>query len=273
MKQVSTDIEGGVALVRFHNPPHGYMDDRTEEELSAVLDEIENNDAVRAVVMTGGLENVFIRHYDVGVLYERGKAMAAKGMSFDVSRSVPEVPLHICLGRMEAMPKAFVAAINGTAMGGGFELALACDIRVVKDGVYDLGLPEINLGLLPGAGGTQRLPRLIGQAKALELELLGRTMRPREARDIGIASHCVEGDVVAKAMELARTLARKSPKALGHIKRLVRSTADRPLEEGLADERTLFCDLMVDERALKEMGDMASGKRDIRDPRQSTGGE
>ncbi len=266
MTQLTIEKIENISLVRFSNPPLGYMDGDTEQELEAFLDEVEKDDDIRAVVYTGGLEDVFIRHYDVSVLYERSKAMAEKSMSFDVSRPVPEATLHRCFRRMEAMPKAFIAAINGSAMGGGFELALACDIRLVKDGPYDLGLPEINLGILPGAGGTQRLPRLIGEARALELELLGRTMSPREAKEIGLAAYCIDGDVVAKALDVAKALASRSPKAFAHIKKLVRGAATIIPEEGLAQERTLFCDLMVDERALSEMGRMDSGERDIRDP-------
>ncbi|MEH6546780.1 MAG: enoyl-CoA hydratase/isomerase family protein [Sneathiella sp.] len=266
MPQMSVEKIGPIALVKFHNPPHGYMDGHTEVELESFLDDVEKDDNIRSIVFTGGLEDVFIRHYDVSLLYKRSQSMAAKGMTFDPARPVPEAIMHSCFRRMEEMPKAFIAAINGSAMGGGFELTLACDIRLVKDGLYDLGLPEINLGILPGAGGTQRLPRLIGEARALELELLGRTISPREAKEIGLAAYCVNGDVVAKAMEVAEALANKSPRAFGHIKKLVRGAAITPVDEGLAAERTLFCDLMVDTRALSEMADMDAGKRDIRDP-------
>ncbi|USG60880.1 enoyl-CoA hydratase/isomerase family protein [Sneathiella marina] len=266
MVQLSVEKNGFVALVRFNNPPHGYMDGQTEIELEAFLDEVEENDDIRSVVFTGGLVDVFIRHYDVSLLYKRSQSMTEKGMTFDPARPVPEAILHRCFRRMEEMPKAFIAAINGSAMGGGFELALACDIRLVKEGAYDLGLPEINLGILPGAGGTQRLPRLIGESRALALTLLGRTMSPREAKDIGLAAYCVEGDVVAKAMEIAQALASRSPRAFSHIKKLVRGAASNSRAEGLAEERTLFCDLMVDPRALLEMADMDAEKRDIRDP-------
>jgi enoyl-CoA hydratase len=266
MAQIIIEKSGAIVLARFNNPPHGYMDDQTESELEAFLDDVEADADVRVIVFTGALEDVFIRHYDVSLLYRRSQEMAARNMSFDPARPVPEAGLHRCYRRMEAMPKAFVAAINGTAMGGGFELSLACDIRLVKEGPYDLGLPEINLGILPGAGGTQRLPRLIGESRALEMELLGRTISPREAKEFGLATYCVEGDVVARALEVANSLASRSPKALGYIKRLIRGAATMEITEGLALERTLFCDLMVDKQALSEMGDMDAGRRDIRDP-------
>ncbi|MEX1035488.1 MAG: enoyl-CoA hydratase-related protein [Sneathiella sp.] len=265
MSRVSLRQEDAVAVVSFSNPPDNYMDGQMETELSGALDTIEADTSVRAIVLTGGEPDVFIRHYDVGILLDRSKIMRAKNMSFDPARPVPASLIHKCFDRIEAMPKPFIAAINGTAMGGGFELALACDIRLVKEGPYDLGLPEVNLGILPGAGGTQRMTRLVGEAKAKELMLLGRTMSPREATKIGLASFCVEGDVVARAMEIAHTLARRSPRAVGHIKDLITGASRRTTGEGYARERTLFCDLMVDDRAFEEMSNMAEGKRDIRD--------
>jgi len=266
VSQVSLELQDAVAVVTFHNPPDGYMDGQTEIEFEKALDEIEENESIRVAVLTGGQEDVFIRHYDVNVLNERSKSMVAKGMAFDPSRSVPEALLHKCFRRMESMPKPFVAAINGSAMGGGFELALACDIRLVKNGPYDLGLPEINIGLLPGAGGTQRLTRLVGEAKALELMLLGRTISPQEATNLGLASFCVDGDVAQKAMEIAKTLASRSLRATKHIKDLIYGVHHRTVEDGFARERTLFCDLMVDEFSAEEMQKMADGERDIRDP-------
>ncbi|MDP6389616.1 MAG: enoyl-CoA hydratase/isomerase family protein [Alphaproteobacteria bacterium] len=265
MVQIVAKHDGPVMIATITNPPDGYMDAGTEGELAALLDLVEEDRDIRAVVFTGGMADVFIRHYDVGVLEELSRGMAGRGMTFDTSRSVPESPYHLCLRRIASMPKAFVAAINGTAMGGGFELALACDIRVAKDGPYWLGLPEINIGLLPGAGGTQRLPRLIGEGRALEMMLRGRTLRPREAAEWGLVSACVDGDVVAVASAIAHEVARKPARALANIKRLVRGSTSRPLSEGMADERTLFCDLMVSEEAIALMSDFNAGRRDIRD--------
>jgi enoyl-CoA hydratase/carnithine racemase len=264
MSQITTQRDGAVLIATIANPPHGYMDATTEPELTAVLDDIEADETVRAVVFTGGLPGVFVRHYDVGVLETLGRDLAGRDLSFDTARPVPESPYHVCLRRIATMPKAFVAAINGTAMGGGFELALACDIRLAQDGPYWLGLPEINIGLLPGAGGTQRLARLIGEGRALELILQGRTLSPADAAAWGMVGQCVDGDVVEAAMGIAQNLAAKPPLALAHIKRLIRGANSRPLDEGLADERTLFCDTVMQDEAIALMADLNSGARDIR---------
>lgn len=265
MTQIEVEMDGAVLIARIGNPPDGYMDEETAAELMALLDRIETDAAIRATLFTGGLEGVFIRHYDVRVLERHGRAMAARGYSFERSRPVPETPFLKALRRIETMPKPFVAAINGTAMGGGFELALACDLRLVRDGPFDLGLPEINIGLLPGAGGTQRLARLVGEGRALDMIMTGATVSPRDAVALGLASRCVEGDVLPAALELAHELAGKHADALAHIKYLVRGSSGRDLDEGLADERTLFCDLMVNPDSLDLMARMNAAEMAITD--------
>jgi enoyl-CoA hydratase len=250
----------GIATLAFKNPPRGTMDDASERELLLALDRIDAQPELRVVVLTGAEEGVFIRHYDVGVLEERARAMAARGLRFDPSRPVPESSIHVAQRRIEASPRIFIAAINGVAMGGGYEITLACDLRIAQDGDYPIGLPEVNIGLLPGAGGTQRLSRLIGEARALELILQGRTVGPREAARLGLVNECCEGSAVARAMEIARRIAAQPPAALAHVKRLVRGAADRPLAQGLADERTLFCDLMVSDDAIERMHAMNAGR-------------
>lgn len=249
----------GIVVLRFDNPPHGYMDGATEAELEAALDEIERTERLRVVILTGAQQGVFIRHYDVGVLEERARKMQARGLTFSTDRPVPESPIHRCLRRIEASPRIFIAALNGAAMGGGYELALACDLRIAQAGDYRIGLPESNIGLLPGAGGTQRLPALVGRAKALEYLLLGRTFDPKEAVLAGLVNECCPGPALERALEIARQLAAKQPRALAHVKRLVR----RVDADGLAEERTLFCDLMVDSRSIELMKQMNSGERGI----------
>jgi enoyl-CoA hydratase/carnithine racemase len=264
MSRLVIERAPAVWIAKFTNRPHGYADDQTVAALSDFLDEVEGDENVRAVILTGNEPDVFIRHFDVSILLERGRALADRGLSFSADRPVPETALHRSLRRMGSLPVAFIAAMNGTAMGGGLEVALACDFRLVQDGPYDFGLPEINLGLLSGAGGTQRLTRIVGEAKALELTLLGKTLSPAEAAACGLAMECVEGEVMVRALELANIVAAKSQRATASIKQLVRGAADCIPEEGLAKERTLFCDLMVSEEALQAMAAFVSSDGDIR---------
>jgi len=256
--------EGEIAVLRFDNPNRGFMDEGTEAGLTAALDRIEGDETIRAVVLTGARPGMFIRHYDTQLLAARAEALAARGMRFDTARPVPEPVLHRDLRRIETSPKPFIAAINGTAMGGGFELALACDLRLAEAGEYPIGLPETCVGLLPGAGGTQRLAALIGRAAALDVILRGRTFLPGEAARRGLVGECVPAPVLDHAMAIARDLASLPARALAHVKRLTRAPLPDP--QVLADERTLFCDLMVSEEARARMARMNAGAGDIRDP-------
>jgi enoyl-CoA hydratase len=264
-ERLKIDRDDAVLIASFVNPPDGYMDEGSESALKGLLDAIDDDPSIRCVVFTGGQPDVFIRHYDVTVLEERAVAMAAKGMKFSADRPVPEPVLHQCMKRMESMPQVFIAAINGTAMGGGFELCLACDIRIVQSGNYSIGLPEVNIGILPGAGGTQRLPRLIGQARALELTLLGKTVGPDQAVQFGLATEVAPDGALDRAREVANEICAKSGQAVAHIKRLVRAAHTTDIDNGLAMERTLFCDLMVNEDGIRLMKQMNNGERDIRD--------
>ena len=151
------------------------------------------------------------------------------------------------------MPKPVIAAISGTALAGAFEFALACDLRIAEDGEYLIGLPEAELGLLPGAGGTQRLPRTIGMPGALMHILVGRALNPREAERKGLVHETVSGKALDRAMEIARRLSSHTPESVAYIKRLVRNAIETPLAQGLALERNLFLKLCISEAGLARM--------------------
>jgi enoyl-CoA hydratase len=191
--------------------------------------------------------------------------MATRGKAFSIERPVPQGGVHRCIDRIEASSLIFMAALNGVAMGGGFELALACDLRVVQEGPYELGLPELNLGLLPGAGGTQALARLLGVSATLQLLLTARVLSPQELVELRLAGACVP-DALAQARAWAAQLEAVPARACAHIKRLVRSAGSWDVEQGRAAERTLFCDCMVDPAALPLMADVAQGERTIAQP-------
>jgi len=165
------------------------------------------------------------------------------------------------------MPKPVIAAISGTALAGAFEFTLACDIRIAEDGDYLIGLPETELGLLPGAGGAQRLPRTIGPAAALWHIMMGYPLKPREAEKRGLVHEAVSGKAIHRAMEIAKRLCSHTPEPLAYIKRLVRSAIETPLADGLALERNLFMRLCVSDEALARMCSYEAKK--ITDPARS----
>ncbi|MEO8538536.1 MAG: enoyl-CoA hydratase/isomerase family protein [bacterium] len=265
MAQLSLEREGPVAIVTITNPPMGYMDSATVPELDAMTTELEADDSVRAVILTGGIPGVFVRHYSVVELEQLSRTLREQGVKVDLDSRVPERDLDRVFKRIETMPKPVIAAINGMAMGGGFELTLACDLRIAEEGDYEVGLPEIKIGILPGAGGTQKLARLVGMPRALEMAMRGRTVSPKEALALGIVHELTPaGASLTRAKTIAAEMSRLPARAAGHIKRLVRGTPETPLADGLALERTLFLDLLVSDEGLELMSKMNAENLDIR---------
>ncbi|MGB8412210.1 MAG: enoyl-CoA hydratase-related protein [Candidatus Binatus sp.] len=253
MQHIKMVKNHGIALVTIGTPEMIYLTAQTGDELDAVTREIESDQSVRAVVFTGGSPGVFIQHYSVQELVSIAEQLRASGVRFDERSEPQSFSLDSACGRVETMPKPAIAAINGNCMGGGLEFALCCDIRIVEDGPYQLGLPEVTVGILPGGGGTQRLPRVVGTARALEFMLLGRRVTPREAAAFGLVNELANGKALERAMELAGQLASQSPRAMAHIKRLARSAMQTPIAEGLRLERNLFMDLMTTDWAIDAM--------------------
>ena len=256
-------LSGPIAQIVVSNPDEGYMDHAMEAALLHAVEQVDADPDLRVCVLSSGTPGAFIRHYDLKALAPRARSMRDRGMQFAMDRPVREGVIHRALRQIGESRVIYIAALNGTAMGGGFELALACDLRVVQDGPYKFGLPEVNLGLLPGAGGTQRLPFLIGGAKAMQMTLTGDTLSPAQMLESGLATACVP-DARAEALTLAHRIAGKPPKALAHIKRLIRQ-AEGSTAEGFALERTLFADLMVSDVAGQLLAEGAEGRRQITD--------
>lgn len=262
--QLQIERDDGIAVCAFHNPPHGYMDRMTVEELDRFTAEAEGDATLRAIVFRGALPGVFIRHYSVAELETLAERLRARGTTVEPHTPIPERQIDRVFARLGTMPQVTIAAMNGTALGGGFELALACDLRVGEDGEYRYGLPEVNLGILPGAGGTQRLTRVVGVGRAMELILQGRTLSPAEAHRLGIVQELAPvGGAVELARRIARRIAERPPRAVAYCKRLVHLAAHAPLEAGLAQERTLFVDLLLSDPALERMRELNRGEREI----------
>ncbi len=265
MAQVDVKRDGAVAILTI-SLPEQFMTDETVAELDAITAELDADESCRAMVFTGGEDGVFIRHFSVKVLEDMSDQLREKGMTFSDQRLLKrDRDIDVLFRRLATTPKITIAAINGFAMGGGFEFCLSCDLRIAQDGDHHLGLPEAKLGILPGAGGTQKLARLVGQARALEMVTRGRTVPPGEALALGMVHEVTDGPVLPRALELAREYAAIAPLTFGHIKRLIRQEAEKPLEDGLVMERTLFLDLLVSDDANKLMKRMNDGELDIRE--------
>jgi enoyl-CoA hydratase len=246
MKYFKVESEGHVETWTMFNPPMNYMTAAMSGELLELVSRAEGDENVRAIILTGGIEGKFITHYSVDELAEGAADPAECARTFPLL----EAGFHRMLDRIMLMPKVVIAAINGDCMGGGYELALACDFRLAADGPYQIGLPEAVLGILPGGGGTQRLPRLIGRGRALEVMLFGNVYHPREAERMGMVNRVLAPETLMSfAMGWARTLAKRPPRSIAAIKRAVHLGADRDLEAGLYIERTEMRDVMCTEDA------------------------
>jgi enoyl-CoA hydratase len=246
MEYFKFEQRGHVQVWTITNPPMNYMTAPMAQELLELIGRAERDESTRAIVITGGIDGKFITHYSVDEL-----AQAAADPA-ECARTFPEAEagFHRMLDRIMLMPKAVIAAINGDCMGGGYELALSCDFRLAADGPYQIGLPEAVLGILPGGGGTQRLPRLIGRGRALEVMLFGNVYHPREAERMGMVNRVLAPEALMPfAMDWAESLAKRPPRSIAAIKRAVYLGADRDLAAGLYIERMEMRDVMCTEDA------------------------
>ena len=250
-----------VAVVEFFNPDNGCFDPASETELTMVLDLLDAMQQLRVLVLTGGERGVFIRHYDLQTLHDIAARLHQKGVQFSKERPVPEAAFPRVVRRLAEAHYVTIAAINGVAMGGGLELALACDIRIAQDGDYPIGLPELSAGILPGAGGTQRMSKMLGPGRTLYNLLTGRMYSPAEAQQAGLVDECVP-DAMQRALVLADHISALPAKACAHAKFLVRNVGNVPPDLGLAHERTLMCDCLVDPASMalvKQVLDSGNG--------------
>ena len=244
MALVSVERRGGAAVITYANPPLGTMTATGSAEMLAAVKAASEDPEVRAIVLTGGLPGIFIRHYDVGELSQLGERLADPAPPApqpDGGR--PGGTFGELVDALAAAPKPVIAAINGLCMGGGFEISLACDIRIAARDAEAIGLPETRVGIFPGGGGTQRLPRVIGEARALEMILRGRTVTGADAAQIGMVHEAVD-DALTRALQIAAEFESKGAEGVAYAKRLTRAALDRPLAEGLADERRSFVEVM-----------------------------
>jgi enoyl-CoA hydratase len=261
---LSTKVVDGIAVVTLGSPQKMYFDMAMGDALTDELQAFAGDHNVRVVIITGGTPGYFNRHFDIPALIDIAEQIRASGRQWPDNASYHGGFFDKAMAICETMPKPVIAAISGTALAGAFEFTLACDIRIAEDGDYLIGLPETNLGLLPGASGTQRLPRTVGMAAALWHILLGKPLSPREAEARGFVHETVKGKAVDRAIEIARLLSKHPPESAAYIKRLVRSANETPLADGLALERNLFLRLCTSDTALARMRNYDAKK--ITDP-------
>jgi enoyl-CoA hydratase len=228
---VLAEREGRVAILTIHRPDKlNALSEQVRVELLEELARIETDADVGVVVITGSGEKSFIAGADIAEFagrtpFDQRWAMRSPRI-FDV---------------MASFPKPVIAMINGFCLGGGCELAMSCDLRIASDRAR-FGQPEINLGLIPGGGGTQRLPRLVGTGQAMRLILTGDMIPAAEAKEIGLVDQVVPHEELrAKTLELAQKIAAKSPLTLKVAKEAVRASERLAIEEGILYERDLFC--------------------------------
>jgi enoyl-CoA hydratase/carnithine racemase len=232
----------GVAVVTVDNPPVNALRNEVVDALAAAAEQLAADDAVRAVVLTGSGDRAFVAGAD---LDEFSQALGSSDWIEDHTARTRRM-----LDLWEQLPQPVVAAVQASALGGGLEIALVCDLIFADPGAR-FGLPEVRLGLMPGAGGTQRLPRRIGSGRAKELILLGGTIDAEEARRIGLVNRVADaGGALAAAREVAARIATFSSVAVRAIKRSV-DCADGELGQGLDRERVLFMQVFASHDAAE----------------------
>jgi len=248
---VNLEKVGAVGVMVLDRPPANSYDYAFLRSFAGAVDDARNDGDIRAVVLTSASEKFFSAGADVSA-FAAGTAR---------SRVMTALMAHEAFRKMENTPLVFIAAIAGHCLGGGFEMALACDLRFAAEGSYQVGLPEVNLGLFPGSGGTQRLPRLVGLSKGMDLIINATTMKPAEAKELGLidrlfpdAAACRQG-----AIDYASKLAAGPSVAIGHAKLSVTQGFGAPLDLGLAIEREAIARIFVSDDA--EEGIKAFGEK------------
>jgi enoyl-CoA hydratase len=241
---ISVQREGGIATLVINRPPVNAIAPDLLSDFDAAMTELAADTAVRVIVVTSAIPRYFMAGADIKMM-----ASSTPGGGEDALRTSP-------FAIVERTPKPVIAAVNGHALGGGCELALCCDYRLMlDDGRSTIGLTETSLGIIPGAGGTQRLPRLVGRARGLQMIFEGRRLTAPDALGIGLVDAALAPDDFATAVQAKATaLAGMATRALGYAKRAVLEGLEMPLSEGLRLERELFFEVVTTPDAAEGLG-------------------
>jgi enoyl-CoA hydratase len=234
---ILVERSGRVGILTINRPEKlNALSQQVRDEVLAALTEMGNDDSIGVLVITGAGDKSFIAGADINEFAGRGPLEQRQAMRFPRIFDV-----------MASFPKPVIAMINGFCLGGGCELAMSCDLRIASDRAH-FGQPEIKLGLIPGGGGTQRMPRLVGLGHAMRMILAGDPIDAAEAKQIGLVEMVVPHEELrARTLELAQRIASMSPLTLRVAKEALRAAERLPMEEGLRHERDLFCLLFASE--------------------------
>ena len=253
---------GNYMICYLSNPPSHTLNSFGVEEIHKFLDIIEKKDDLRVLAFTGEGENVFIRHYEVGELADS----AEKNIESSKETKDPKElhAFHRMLLRLRELDAIVVAGINGNTAGGGCEFSLGCDLRVMSDGDFLIGLPETSVGILPGGGGTQRLSRLIGSSRALDLILHAKLLNPLEAYNLGIINKLLtEKKFKEELDEYCEDLVNRAPIALSQVKKIIHQGLEMTLEESLLLEQKAFDVTMNSKDAARAMRSLLDAQENI----------
>ena len=256
--------EGQIVTCYLSNPPTHTLTAEGVIEIHKFLDIMEAKKDLRVLAFTGDGDEVFIKHYEVGELAET----AEKNLNKTQVNSDPKElhGFHRMLLRLRDLDAIVIAGINGNTAGGGCEFSLGCDLRIMSDGDYRIGLPETSVGILPGGGGTQRLARLIGASRALDLILHARLLTPHEAESFGIINKIIPHKNFHEGLNhYCQDLANRAPIALSQVKKIIHKGLDMTLEEGLLLEQKAFDVTMNSEDAAQAMRALLTAEEDIED--------
>src|SRR3954470_24159333 len=239
---VSFSSEDAIGFITLDKPPANSYDFEFMQEMGAAVDAAAADDAVKVVIVRSASKRFFCAGADIKAFLANDTA----GNMKMINRG------HEALAAIARVPKVFIAQVEGHALGGGLEISPACDLRFGARGSYKLGVPEVTLGLLPGNGGTQRLPRIIGVPKALDLMITGRPISPGEAHSLGVLNRLfAAGETAEKTLEYAEGLAKGATAAIGEIKAATYAGIEMPIADALAREREGIARLFETEDAAE----------------------
>tara|TARA_B100000929_G_scaffold106987_2_gene84676 strand:- start:3455 stop:4300 length:846 start_codon:yes stop_codon:yes gene_type:complete len=266
-KHLEIEDNGQVIICYLSNPPTHTLTAQGLLEIHDFLDSLTSNKELRVLAFTGGGEDVFIRHYEVGELADAAEKNIGREKAANKTEDNPKRKLHgfhKMLLKIRDLEAIVIAGINGNTAGGGCEFSLGCDLRVMSSGDYFIGLPETGVGILPGGGGTQRLARLIGTSRALDLILHGQLISNTKAHEYGVINEIFPKESFLESLkEYCQALANRAPIALREVKKAIHKGMDLPLEEALLVEQEAFNKTMNSKDAANAMRTMLDSKEEI----------